>query len=183
MRYDYPHLTSKSTVFDVGGYAGEWTEKIHRKYKSNIYIFEPVNRYYKAILRKFKDQKKIHPVHAGLGDRTRNERINIEGVSSSVFKEDRQGERISIVDIKQFLLDQKLKKIDLLKVNIEGGEYELLERVVKTGIVKNIEVIQVQFHDIVPDAEKRMEKIQCMLSKTHRPTYQYWFVWDNWVKK
>lgn len=35
-------------------------------------------------------------------------------------------------------------------------------------------------HDFVPDAKRRMQKIQAALSRTHNLTYQYPFVWENW---
>jgi hypothetical protein len=43
--------------------------------------------------------------------------------------------------------------------------------------------VQVQFHDFVPDAERRMRRIQEKLGKTHSLTYQYLFVWENWALK
>ena len=39
-RYDY-YLSKSSLVFDVGGYHGEFSEKIYDKYKCYIHIFEP----------------------------------------------------------------------------------------------------------------------------------------------
>jgi hypothetical protein len=43
--------------------------------------------------------------------------------------------------------------------------------------------IQVQFHDYTPDAAERMKKIQRALKKTHRTTYSFEFVWENWELK
>ena len=51
---------------------------------------------------------------------------------------------------------------------------------IETGFVNQIDNIQVQFHDFIPNAEERMQKIQKHLEKTHRLTYQYLFVWENW---
>src|SRR5919205_223063 len=54
---------------------------------------------------------------------------------------------------------------EMMKINIEGGEYDLLEHLIDSGFVKNIKDIQVQFHDFVPDAEPRMSRIQRELEK------------------
>jgi hypothetical protein len=44
--------------------------------------------------------------------------------------------------------------------------------------------IQVQFHDfIIENATERMENIQKQLAKTHKITYQFNFVWENWQLK
>jgi len=48
-------------------------------------------------------------------------------------------------------------------------------------IFKNL---QIQFHDfIIDNANERMENIQTQLAKTHKITYQYKFVWENWEIK
>lgn len=38
LRYNYD-LNEDSVVFDLGGYKGEWTEKIFSKYRCYIYVF------------------------------------------------------------------------------------------------------------------------------------------------
>ena len=76
-----------------------------------------------------------------------------------------------------------IERIDLMKINIEGGEYDLLEHLIKTGWIDKIINIQVQFHDFVENAEARMLAIQNDLAKTHELTYQYKFVWENWRLK
>lgn len=69
-----------------------------------------------------------------------------------------------------------------MKVNIEGGEYELLTRLIVTGYIKTIKQIQFQFHNIDPDSESKMRGICTDLTLTHRPTFQYKFVWENWIR-
>ncbi len=181
-RYTYP-LNKKSVVIDAGGYEGEWAQGIYDKYLCNIYVFEPINKYYKDIVKRFSAFDRVKIFHAGLSGKDREEKMSVEDVTSSVFKKGKKTETVKLLDIKDFCEKSGIRKIDLVKINIEGGEYELLERIIDSGMVKDIKYIQVQFHNFFPNAEKRMEKIQRKLSKTHRPTYQYWFVWDNWVKK
>jgi hypothetical protein len=76
-----------------------------------------------------------------------------------------------------------VEKIDLIKINIEGGEYELLSRLIETGLIDKINNIQVQFHEVTSTSLSEMHIIQQSLSKTHKPTYQYEFVWENWVRR
>jgi hypothetical protein len=70
-----------------------------------------------------------------------------------------------------------------MKINIEGGEYELLDRMLETGLVERVTAFQIQFHYFVEDAETRMASAQQRLSRTHSPTWQYRFIWENWEKK
>jgi hypothetical protein len=70
-----------------------------------------------------------------------------------------------------------------MKINIEGGEFELLERLIETGLIATIENLQVQFHNFEVGAPKRMAELQAALGRTHTPTYQYEFVWENWARR
>src|SRR3712207_7172590 len=56
---------------------------------------------------------------------------------------------------------------------------ELLEHLVATGTVRQLRNIQVQFHELFPEAAERMHSIQQRLATTHRLTWQYPFVWEN----
>ena len=181
-RYTYP-LTKDSIVFDVGAYEGEWADTIYKKYGCNIYVFEPVKDYYEALEKKFKNISRIHVFGFGLAGQTRDDKITHDAESSSTLKQSTDSEVIKLVDIKSFCDEHKINKIDLIKINIEGGEYELLNRVLDTGLIKIIDRVLVQFHDFVLNGELKMEGIQRRLSKTHKPTFQYWFVWESWVRK
>ena len=74
--------------------------------------------------------------------------------------------------------------VDLIKINIEGGEYEVLESLIADNKLSMFKNLQIQFHDfIIENAKERMSKIQQELAKTHVLTYQYEFVWENWKLK
>ena len=76
-----------------------------------------------------------------------------------------------------------ITNIDLMKINIEGGEYELLDRMLEENLVKVVDNLQIQFHDISPESHSRMMTIQKGLERTHSPTYQYRFIWENWKRR
>ena len=69
-----------------------------------------------------------------------------------------------------------------MKVNIEGGEYALLYDLINSGYIKNIENIQIQFHNNVPGHDLMIQDIRKKLEKTHTLTYKYDYVWENWSK-
>ena len=82
--------------------------------------------------------------------------------------------------ISNFIKNNNIKKIDLLKLNIEGGEYDALDDLINSGLLNIITNLQVQFHNFFPDAKKKMLNIHKELRKTHHITYQYEFVMENW---
>ena len=181
LRLNY-NLNEKSMVFDLGGYEGQWTSDIYCMYNCTVYIFEPVESFYNQIVARFKKNKHIKPFMFGLSNDNKKETLSIEADSSSSFKKEGKLAEIELKKASEFIKKNKIKKIDLMKINIEGGEYELLEHLIETKDIKKIQNIQVQFHDFIPDAERRMKNIQNNLEKTHHVTYQYPFVWENWER-
>ena len=68
--------------------------------------------------------------------------------------------KISIKDINEVIDVLDIVKIDLLKLNIEGSEYELLDHLIDTGTIEIVESLLVQFHENVPDYINYREKNQ-----------------------
>jgi len=181
-RLDYD-LNENSVVFDLGGYEGQWSSDIFSRYCCNIYIFEPVTDFADLILKRFKKNPKIRIFHFGLAERTHQEIISVNNDASSIFsKKTGKYEEITLIRASEFIKQNSINHIDLMKINIEGGEYHLLEHLIESGLISTIDNIQVQFHEFIPDAEKRMEKIQNEMIKTHYLTYQYKFVFENWKR-
>ncbi len=180
-RFDYD-LDERSFVLDLGGYEGQWASDLYARYRCRIAIFEPVTRFAENIGARFRKNGDIAVFPCGLGATSRTETIYVHGASSSVQKRQAESEQIQIVDVQQWFEEHKVEAVQLMKVNIEGGEYELLERLVASGLIGRIDDIQVQFHNFTPNAAARMEQLQRAMRATHTPTYQYRFVWENWRK-
>jgi FkbM family methyltransferase len=178
-RFDY-NLDEHSFVLDLGGYEGQWASDLYARYRCRIAIFEPVARFARNIDARFGKNGDIEVFQCGLGASSRTETIYVHGASSSTHKKQAQSEQIELVDVRQWFEDHNIEAVQLMKVNIEGGEYELLERLIATGLIGRIDDIQVQFHNFTPDAPARMEQLQHAMRATHTPTYQYRFVWENW---
>lgn len=172
-------LNENSIVFDLGGYLGEWSEKIFNKYGCEIFIFEPVKKYYDEINNKFNNDK-IKTFKLGLSDKDSNVDVYDDGAQSSVYLKSGQKENINLVDYNNFINKSNIEFIDLMKINIEGSEFDLLEYIIKNNLHLKIKNIQVQFHKMFSDSESRRDKIRKELSKTHKLTYDYKFVWENW---
>lgn len=180
LQYD---LKEDSVVFDLGGYEGEWAGQIFCLYNCDVYVFEPYEEYFKNIQHKFLHNSRVTIFSYGLSKTNTSAKLALADNSSSIFIESANSVDVKLVCAQEFFTDHAIVKIDLMKINIEGGEYDLLEHLIETGDVKIISNIQVQFHDFVPDAESRMKSIQADLRKTHELTYQYEFVWENWKLK
>lgn len=181
-RFDYD-LDQASLVLDIGGFKGQWSSAIFSRYQCNIIIFEPIREFVQVIKDRFARNDNIQVNCFGLGGYSRKEQIGICSDGSSIFRKCDINEEIEIVDIIEWINNHNINSIDLMKINIEGGEYELLERLMNGGLIGIIKNIQIQFHNISAESENRMQIIQRRLRETHIPTYQYKFVWENWKRK
>ncbi len=183
IRMDYD-LNSNSIVFDLGGYKGEYSADIFCKYNPYIYIFEPVESFFKIINNKFSNNIKVKSYNFGLASTNQQMQIFLSDNSSSMHIKSDQTEVIELKSIVEFLQKEEITQVDLIKINIEGGEYDVLEALIDNNLISIFKNIQVQFHDfIIENAKQRMESIQRKLSETHEITYQYEFVWENWKIK
>ncbi len=181
---DY-NLSENSIVFDLGGYQGNWTNDIYNKYRCNIIVFEPVLSFYKNIKKRFEFNDKIKIYNCGLSNTNKNTKIFLNKDASTVFDEGKQGknlgfEIITLVDIIDVIKKHNIQKIDLMKINIEGGEYEVLPRLIDSDYVKLCKNLQIQFHRFVKNAESMRNDIRLALTRTHHLTYDYPWIYENW---
>jgi FkbM family methyltransferase len=181
LRLNYP-LDRNSVVLDCGGFEGDWAAAIHERYGSEVFVFEPVAAFLEQIRRRFEGNPKIHPV--GYGLHSRNERCSIflAGNASSTFGSDAQAESIELRDVAEALPALGIQRVALAKINIEGGEYELLDRLINSGLVERFDHLQVQFHRFVPGADERRSRIREALRRTHQLAYDYEFIWESWTR-
>ena len=174
-------LNEDSIVFDVGAFEGEYFTKIYDKYKCNIHAFEPVT----SFVEKYKNttNPKIIVNSFALGDSTEDFEIVVDDNSSSQFIKGDNTIKCKKVKFREYINSQKLKNIDLIKLNIEGAEYELLEEIIDSEFQDKIDGFLIQFHYLSHTPIKRREKIINKLKETHEPVFYYPFVWEYWKKK
>lgn len=182
-RLDYDELTSSSVVFDVGGYKGQWTSSIQNKYQCNVYIFEPVKSFYDSIEIKFKDNLKINVFNFGLYDKNAIVPMIIKKDSSSIMNAEISNVNVTIRDVFEVFEELKIDNVGLMKINIEGSEYDLMKRILDTGLNKKIVNFQIQFHSNVHDYVALRNEIRNRLKETHIETYNREMVWENWKIK
>lgn len=181
LRLDYD-LTPDSVVLDVGGFEGEFAGAIYERYGCQIYIFEMHPLYLSILAEKFHDNPKIKIIPYGLSDHTGIEAFSSAGDATSAFH---SGDHIFPGELKsadEAFAELEIKNVDLLKLNIEGSEYGVIDRLAQAGLIPSIKNIQVQFHDFFDDAPARMQAARDILVKTHAPTYMFSFVWENWKR-
>ena len=178
----YP-LEGTALIVDAGGYRGDWAAEMVARYACRVEVFEPVRSFVEVLEERFSANPliTIHPYGLGACDETIEFHVAHETSSAVIVPFEATVERGELRDIAAWMADAP--PVDLMKVNIEGGEYGLLERVLEEGLMERIRFLQVQFHDGMPDAERRMRCIQRQLERTHTLAWRYEWVWEGWERR
>jgi len=182
-RLNYNELNKDSFVLDIGGFRGEWASDIYSKYLCQVHVYEPINEYFTYIHDRFLKNSNISVFKYGFSNIERTAQVSVNSESTSLYIDNNNmpTETIEILNFNKYISSLH-SDIDLVKINIEGSEYDLLESIDNTNI-KKIKNIQIQFHIFVNDCMERKNKIRERLALTHECTYCYEFVWENWRLK
>jgi len=181
-------IDSSSIVLDAGAYTGDWAQQIMDRYNPTIHAFEPDPRNYKQLEKKTQANPRLIPHQFGLGDENKTVRMALEHLGSSIFT-DTSGKKgvpsaeVGIRDIADVWISLGLDRVEFMKINIEGAEFPLLERMIEADLIKKVDCFMIQFHEWHPGAYGRRRKIRRELNKTHRLVWDYHFVWEKWLLK
>jgi FkbM family methyltransferase len=180
LNYD---LTPNSVVFDLGSYRCQFIDEIYEKFHCSVYGFEAMPKFAKTLQNKYSSQPKIRVFPFGLSSSDKKVSLTDSEDASSANKVSGNAIAVDLKDIAQVIKDLNVESIDLIKINVEGEEFELLPRLVETGLQTKCKNIQVQFHTFIPGAEAKRAAIAQALEATHHRTWCYPFIWENWELK
>jgi len=185
LRYQYDNLPSDPIFFDLGAFSGGWSKAMINRYGGTSYLFEIAPSTFTSLSKKFGCDEHYKLFNFGLSDKTYDMNVDATNFDDAFSVCDGAGEGdvlLKFEDFNGFVDKYDIDKIDVMKINIEGGEYDLLESIEDFSFIGNV---QIQFHNYesISDCAERRERIRNVLSKTHKPTYDYYFVWENWEIK
>jgi len=160
----YFPLHKDDVVIDCG--ANDGTEiSLFLKSGCQVYAFEPNPDAFSVLHNRFKGNRKVLCLNQAVLDRngkmklylhlnSRQNRIKWSTGSSLYYKKGNVSEHdsviVSVVDLSEFI--NKLNtRIRLLKIDIEGAEYAVINKLINTGVVNKIDYILVETHKIDDD--------------------------------
>ncbi len=162
-------LTGKiHTVIDVGAHEGEFALNFNKEFKvEKIISFEPNSKVFKILNRNIFKHKNMYAVNFGVGSKEEKKLLNINTESSSstinelrtesnyykkkfflinLFKGQIIKDRleINIIKLDNYIYQNKIPSIDLLKIDTEGFEFDVLQGV--NDNLKKIKAIYFEHH-------------------------------------
>lgn len=175
IRYEYP-LTAESLVVDAGAYRGDFTAEIVNRYNCNVIALEPVECFYQGVRDRFSGNPKVQCLQVGLGSSERTTTFRIKGCMTGQFADSGEEAQVRLVPLGELASGP----IDLLKLNIEGMEFDVLESLPNVPVCRNI---QVQFHPVLPGCEARWKWIRERMLQAYELTFDFPWVWENYRLK
>lgn len=132
-------LTAETTCIDVGCHEGEFLD-LFLKYapKGTHFAFEPLPDYYENLVKNYGQKCQIHP--QALSDKKGESRFNyvISNPAYSGLQKrnyDKPNEKDTSITVQTDLLDSILPKgtkVGFIKIDVEGGEYQVLKGATNT---------------------------------------------------
>ena len=178
-------LKEGDTYFDIGANYGYHALKVHDSFeKIKITCFEPENEAFRRLLQNRRINKaKWNCLSFGLGDVDYWTKISTELGGFNHITQDGTGQTMKVIRLDDFIEDNPVTQIDVLKIDVEGYEYFVLNGAKKTleqKIIKNI-VFEVDGHEQrygikTEDLEKLLTEnnYRCLSNKVSN--YQHWTI-------
>jgi len=180
--HDFP-LGDGAVILDVGAYMGEWAVSVAQRHPdARIYSFEPGPPFFRRLADAAADHPNVTPLMYGLGARDETASLALDGPGATLYGGQAVfgSAEVEIRDVAGVLDELGHDTIDLMKVNIEGAEYDVFDRIIEVGWLPRIRNVVVQFHEWHPKAYARRRAIRRALRRRHREVWNYPWVWEYW---
>ena len=181
------------TVLDIGAHKGETIDFFLKNFNLNkIYSFEPNNELFLYLKKKFSSSEKIKLFNLGLGDQQERRSLNVSSESSSstlniidkntnyykkkekiilFFSKNKNyfksKQEIEIEKLSNIILSEKIEKIDILKIDVEGYEFEVLKGLTSVDFRKINYVYFEHHYDLMLKKNYKFADINYFLKKNN----------------
>ncbi len=174
--------TLTGPIVVVGGFKGDSTSEYLLQSKSDVYVIEPIPEFAQTLATRFTGIERVHIFNYALGGTNGEVQFNLNADATGQFGVSNEIISIPMVTWETFLDLFKLtgSKIGFIEMNIEGGEYSLLEAMISNNLMMNIQRIAIQFHKIDDFSTSNRAEIKNKLKETHRLVLDYEWVWEVW---
>jgi FkbM family methyltransferase len=138
-------VESGDLVVDVGASVGPFTYSILHKNPKHVYCFEPSIKEFITLNKNLRGYP-VTPINKGISN------VNSIVQSSQLFGGEHEMEAITF---KTFIENYSIDKIDFLKTDCEGGEYDIFNEENMDFILNNVKRISGEWHLNTPETKEK----------------------------
>lgn len=147
-----------------------------------FWLYEPIPAFFSVCENKFKNKENIIVYQKAVSADGRNFQMQIDGLRSreepSIFFESTAIESISIQDIFDSVME-----IELVKMNIEGMEYECIEQLIRSNSLVKARYLLIQFHNFEKNSQNRRDLLRQQIEKDFNNVYTFEWMSELWIRK
>ncbi len=170
-------------VLDLGAFKGEFTKKIKLNNPHlTFWLYEPISEYFSIVANRFVGAKNITVHQYGVSADGRNIEMQIDDLRSRQ-ELDNSIEKIEVKSLSIQEIFNSVTEIELVKMNIEGMEFECLEQLVKSNSLIKARYLLIQFHNFEHEAKSRREALRKEFDKDFNNLFSYEWMWELWIRK
>lgn len=170
-------VRARKVFLDIGGHLGETVRRFYRERPDaadfEIYTFEPDPMVFDRMFATVGAMRNVNCINAALG--TADTRLALargavnDGEGSTLMAGKLTGALGQSVDVQCLDMARFIRALGpieylIVKMNIEGAEYDLLPYMLTTGIMTQVHELYVQLHSLKFDTAHRIEMDQIELS-------------------
>jgi len=148
-------------IFDIGANVGDWSKFVIDEYQEmnyKLYMFEPSTFAYDKMIQNIQSTNNIKQFKIGFGDKSETIKIyfdeEAQGSAGAFIKDAKYSEEIQIDTIDNFCQANKIEKVDFLKMDVQGYEYNIL--LGSKEMIENGNIESIQFETDEPNIENRI---------------------------
>jgi len=151
------HGKSIRTIIDIGGNIGTFSIAASRQYpKAKIVTYEPASSTYKLLVDNVGLNKifNIKVKKEAVGKKQGESKFYVHPASglSSLYpgRKEMKSERVPVTTLKEIIKANKIDRIDILKMDCEGSEYDIILNC-QPQVLSKIRSMFVEYHDSLTD--------------------------------
>jgi len=136
-------------VVDVGASVGPFAYEILKNKPKRIFCIEPSKEYFPTLLKNVEGRKEVIPINKAI-----SENDSYYDIIPSF------GKYTSTIKFNTFIKDYNINKIDFLKLDCEGGEYDIFNDENLPWISTNVKKISGEFHLFNNELKEKFRKFR-----------------------
>jgi len=156
------NLNNLETVLDLGANNGLFIEKILRNGAKKVYGFEPSPNALCNLMHKYRDNNKVSIVNKAVNDSTGRLTFYYHPENSTISAFDKNhisphlpeheiiACEVETIRLDEYCASQNINSIDLIKIDVEGAEYMILQSLNKDFYSK-VKNLLIEIHENIDD--------------------------------
>ena len=147
-------------VFDVGASAGPFTYSIKDQKPEKVYCFEPYDKLYPTLIKNVECENVVCIPKAIFETNGKQEILGLFNEDLILTCAEQNRKTVDSITFKSFVKENKIKKIDFLKTDCEGGEYHIFNDENFEWVKNNVKKIAGEWHLITPEQKAQFRKFR-----------------------